>query len=156
MSTETLSDQPERLDLASLDIAAERRAELLALFSEARTEGRCIDFDRLHAALGDIVDAGRERYGLAWPGKAECLRTIQSPSMATLRPAPEESVDFDTTGNVIAEGDNLEALKLLQKLYLGKAKMTYIDPPYNTGNDQLKTNAVQTFRAKGVGKFLTV
>ncbi len=86
-------------------------------------------------ALGESVESGKERYGLAWPGKAECFKTIQTPSMATLLPAPDKSVDFDKTQNVIIEGDNLEVLKLLQKSYLGKIKMIYIDPPYNTGND---------------------
>ena len=86
-------------------------------------------------ALGETVDAGKERYGLVWPGKAECFKTIQAPSVATLRPGAEESVNFDTTENLIIEGDNLEVLKLLQKSYLGKIKMIYIDPPYNTGND---------------------
>ena len=72
---------------------------------------------------------------MSWPGKADCFRTIQMPSLGTLRPAPEESVNFDTSENLIIEGDNLEVLKLLQKSYLGKVKMIYIDPPYNTGND---------------------
>ena len=113
----------------------ERRAELLQLFPEARTEGGKIDFEQLKRALGETVDAGKERYGLVWPGKAECFKTIQAPSIATLRPAPDESINFDTTENLIIEGDNLEVLKLLQKSYLGKVKMIYIDPPYNTGND---------------------
>jgi adenine-specific DNA-methyltransferase len=125
----------EKLDLASLDISAEKRAELLRLFPEARTEGGKIDFDQLKRALGEAVDTGKERYGLVWPGKAQCFKTIQAPSLATLRPTPKESVNFDTTGNLIIEGDNLEVLKLLQKSYLGKVKMIYIDPPYNTGND---------------------
>ena len=127
--------EPEKLDLASLDIAEEKRAELLRLFPEARTEGGKIDFDQLKRALGQTVDPGKERYGLVWPGKTECFRAIQAPSLATLRPAPDESVNFDTTQNLIIEGDNLEVLKLLQKSYLGKIKMIYIDPPYNTGND---------------------
>lgn len=127
--------EPERLDLRSLDIVAERREELARLFPEARTEGGKIDFEQLKRALGETVDAGKERYGLVWPGKAECFKAIQAPSVATLRPAPEESVNFDTTENLIIEGDNLEVLKLLQKSYLGKIKMIYIDPPYNTGND---------------------
>jgi adenine-specific DNA-methyltransferase len=108
---------------------------VLRLFPEARTEGGTIDFDRLKLALGQSVDVGKERYGMNWPGKADCFRTIQTPSLGTLRPCPEESVNFDTTENVIIEGDNLEVLKLLQKSYLGKVKMIYIDPPYNTGND---------------------
>jgi len=89
----------------------------------------------LKLALGEEVDTGRERYGMNWPGKADCFRTIQMPSLGTLRPAPDESVNFDTSDNLIIEGDNLEVLKLLQKSYLGKVKMIYIDPPYNTGND---------------------
>lgn len=127
--------EPEKLDLSSLDIAAQRRDELARLFPEVRTEGGKIDFDGLKAALGEAVDAGRERYGMTWPGKAECMRTIQAPSMGTLLPMPEESVDWETTENVLIEGDNLEVLKLLQKSYLGRIKMIYIDPPYNTGND---------------------
>lgn len=130
-----MSDQPEKLDLASQDIADDKRQELLRLFPEIRTEGGKLDFERLKLALGEAVDVGKERYGMNWPGKAECFKTIQSPSMGTLRPCPEESVNFDTTENLIIEGDNLESLKLLQKSYLGKVKMIYIDPPYNTGND---------------------
>jgi adenine-specific DNA-methyltransferase len=124
-----------RLDGASLDVAGEKRRALLDLFPEARTEPGSIDFDQLRRALGDAVDPGKERFGLTWPGKAACFKAIQTPSMATLLPLPEKSIDFDTTGNVIIEGDNLEVLKLLQKSYLGKVKMVYIDPPYNTGND---------------------
>jgi adenine-specific DNA-methyltransferase len=127
--------EPEKLELSSLDIAAQKQAELLRLFPEVRTEGGKIDFDRLRSVLGEMVDGGRERYGMTWPGKAECMRTIQAPSMGTLLPVREESVDWDTTENVIIEGDNLEVLKLLQRSYLGKVKMIYIDPPYNTGND---------------------
>lgn len=130
-----MTDQPEKLDLTSHDIAEDKRQELLRLFPEVRTEGGKLDFERLKLALGETVDVGKERYGMNWPGKAECLKTIQAPSMGTLRPCPEESVNFDETENLIIEGDNLEALKLLQKSYLGKVKMIYIDPPYNTGND---------------------
>lgn len=131
----TPDNEPEKLDGHSLDIAEERRKELLRLFPDVRTEGGKIDFDKLKLTLGEMVDVGRERYGMNWPGKAECFRTIQATSTATLRPCREESVDFDTTQNLIIEGDNLEVLKLLQKAYLGKVKMIYIDPPYNTGND---------------------
>jgi adenine-specific DNA-methyltransferase len=84
-----------------------------------------------------------------WPGKAECFKIIQAPSLGTLLPAPDESVDFDTTENLIIEGDNLEVLKLMQKAYLGKVKMIYIDPPYNTGNDFIYpdnyTESLQTY-----------
>lgn len=130
-----MTDQPEKLDLRSQDIAEDKRQEILRLLPEIRTEGGKIDFERLRLALGEAVDVGRERYGMNWPGKAECFKTIQAPSLGTLRPCPTESVNFDTTENVIIEGDNLEVLKLLQKSYLGKVKMIYIDPPYNTGND---------------------
>jgi adenine-specific DNA-methyltransferase len=128
-------DAPEKLDLKSLDLSEEKRQELLRLFPEIRTEGGKIDFDRLKLVLGEMVDVGKERYGMHWPGKADCFKTIQAPSMGTLRPCPEESVNWDTTENLIIEGDNLEVLKLLQKSYLGRVKMIYIDPPYNTGND---------------------
>ena len=133
--TETPPDMPAKLDLRSHDVAGDKMQELLRLFPEIRTEGGKVDFDRLKLALGEVVDAGRERYGLTWPGKADCFKTIQAPSLATLRPMAEESVHFDTSENLIIEGDNLEVLKLLQKSYLGKVKMIYIDPPYNTGND---------------------
>ena len=129
------TDQPEKLDLRSHDIVAEKKAELFRLFPEVRREGGKIDFEHLQRVLGETIDAGRERYGMNWPGKADCFKTIQQPSIATLRPCPEESVNFDTTENLIIEGDNLEVLKLLQKSYLAKVKMIYIDPPYNTGND---------------------
>lgn len=135
MTDQPVTEQPEKLDLKSMDLATEKQAELLRLFPEIRTEGGKIDFARLKLALGEMVDAGRERYGLTWPGKADCFKTIQAPSLGTLRPARDESVNFDTTENLIIEGDNLEVLKLLQKSYLGKIKMIYIDPPYNTGND---------------------
>lgn len=130
-----MPDQPETFNLQSMDLSAEKKQELLRLFPEIRTEGDKIDFERLKQALGETVDVGKERYGMNWPGKAECFRTIQAPSTGTLLPCPEESVNFNTTENLIIEGDNLEVLKLLQKSYLGKVKMIYIDPPYNTGND---------------------
>jgi adenine-specific DNA-methyltransferase len=133
-ATAALSE-PERFDLRSHDTEIDKQAELIQLFPEIRTEGGKIDFDRLKLVLGQAVDVGKERYGMNWPGKADCFRTIQAPSLGTLRPFPEKSVKFDTTENLVIEGDNLEVLKLLQKSYLGKVKMIYIDPPYNTGND---------------------
>src|SRR6058998_827840 len=99
--------QPEKLDLHSLDIAEDKKQELLRLFPAIRTEGGKIDFERLRLALGEMVDIGKERYGMNWPGKADCFKTIQAPSLGTLRPFPEESINFDTTGNLILEGDNL-------------------------------------------------
>ena len=144
-----MTDQPEKLDLRSQDIGEDKCQELLRLFPEIRTEGGKLDFERLRLALGEAVEVGKERYGMNWPGKAECFKTIQAPSLGTLRPCPEESVNFDTTENLIIEGDNLEVLKLLQKSYLGKVKMIYIDPPYNTGNDFIYpdnyTESLQTY-----------
>jgi len=128
-------DDSEKFDLKSEDIVEARKQELLRIFPEAHTESGGIDFDRLRLSLGDAVDEGPERFGMSWPGKAECAQTIQRQSIATLLPVESESVNFDTTQNVIIEGDNLEVLKVLQKAYLGKVKMIYIDPPYNTGND---------------------
>ena len=114
-----------------------------------RTEGGKLDFDRLRLALGETVDLGKERYGMTWPGKADCFKAIQRPSLGTLLPVREESVNFDETENLIIEGDNLEVLKLLQKSYLGKIKLIYIDPPYNTGNDFIYpdnyTESLQTY-----------
>jgi adenine-specific DNA-methyltransferase len=130
-----MSPQPEQLDSTSHDIAEDKIRELLNIFPEICTEGGKIDFERLKLVLGETVDTGKERYGMNWPGKADCFKTIQQPSMATLLPCPEESVNFNTTENLIIEGDNLEVLKRLQKSNLGKVKMIYIDPPYNTGND---------------------
>lgn len=95
-----------------------------------------IDFDKLRVELSkDIVEGSQERYQFTWPGKREAIRIANTPSNMTLRPDKESSVDFDNTGNLYIEGDNLEVLKILREDYLGKVKMIYIDPPYNTGND---------------------
>lgn len=125
----------EKMDLRSMDIVEEKLSSLKELFPEVFTEGQKIDFERLKLALGRSVDVGKERYGMNWPGKADCFKIIQQPSIATLTPAREESVDFNETENLFIEGDNLEVLKLLQKSYLGKVKVIEIDPPYNTGSD---------------------
>jgi adenine-specific DNA-methyltransferase len=144
-----MTDQPEKLDLRSLDLTEKKKQELMRLFPEICTEGGKIDFERLKLTLGEMVDVGKERYGMNWPGKAECFRTIQAPSAGTLLPCLEESVNFNTTENLVIEGDNLEVLKLLQKAYLGKVKVVYIDPPYNTGNDFIYpdnyTESLQTY-----------
>lgn len=144
-----MTDQPEKFDLSSQDLAEDKRQELLRLFPEVCTEGGKIDFDRLKQALGETADVGKERYSMTWPGKADCFKTIQAPSLGTLLPCPKESVNFDTTENLIIEGDNLEVLKLLQKSYLGKVKLIYIDPPYNNGKDFLYpdnfTESLQTY-----------
>ena len=118
----------------SADPVADNLALLKSLFPDAFTEGK-IDFDALRQLLGDAVDDGEEKYGLIWHGKRQARRLALTPSTGTLRPCPEESVDWDTTQNLMIEGDNLEVLKLLQKSYSGKVKLIYIDPPYNTGND---------------------
>lgn len=125
----------EKLELTSTEIVDEQRQKLKELFPEVFTEGLKIDFEQFKLTMGEMVDPGKERYGMNWPGKADCFKIIQQPSIATLTPSREESVDFDTTENLFIEGDNLEVLKLLQKSYFGKIKMIYIDPPYNTGND---------------------
>ena len=115
--------------------ATEDQVESLhALLPQAFTEGK-IDFEKLRASLGDFVDERPERYSFSWAGKRDAIRLLQTPSRATLIPAPKESIDFDTTQNLFIEGDNLEVLKLLYKPYFGQIKMIYIDPPYNTGND---------------------
>lgn len=137
----------EKLKMHTPNITAENVEKLAALFPNCVTETRdektgqlklVIDFDQLHQELSDhVVDGPRERYHLDWPGKREALLAANAPIAKTLRPCREESVDFDTTKNLFIEGDNLDALKLLQETYLGKVKMIYIDPPYNTGGDFL-------------------
>ncbi len=136
----------EKMNGNSLDISAENRARLKALFPTVFTETvndkgelvESVDFEKLKAELGtftDLFENRRERYGMDWPGKKDALRLIQTPSAATLKPCRDESVNFDTTENLFIEGDNLEVLKLLQKSYYGKVKMIDIDPPYNTGKE---------------------
>ena len=124
--------------MRSDDVAAGKGATLKNFlarsFPECLSEGR-IDFKMLQKLLGDWVVDGNERFGLMWPGKSQCIRVIQEPSTATLKPDRGESVNFETTKNVFIEGENLEVLKLLQKAYFGKIKMIYIDPPYNTGQE---------------------
>ena len=123
-----------RLDGQSLDPQAPVLARLMADMPELFSEGK-LDPQKLKAALGEDAFAGQERYGLTWNGKSECFKKIQETTTKTLRPCREESADFDTTGNLFIEGDNLQVLKVLQRSYYGKVKMIYIDPPYNTGND---------------------
>ena len=115
------------------DITNDQLTKLRQLFPEAFTEGK-IDWARLKATLGEAVDLG-ERYGLGWKGKSDVFAKIQEKTVQTLHPDQANSVDWDTTGNMFIEGDNLAALKILHKSYYGKVKMIYIDPPYNTGND---------------------
>jgi adenine-specific DNA-methyltransferase len=133
-----------KLKMHSPDLTQANIDKLAELFPNCVAEAagsdgvlqRSIDFDQLRQELsGNIVEGPQERYQLNWPGKREALLTANAPIAKTLRPCREESVDFDTTKNLFIEGDNLDALKLLQETYLNKVKMIYIDPPYNTGND---------------------
>ena len=124
-----------KFDLQSENILDARRQALLRLFPEAHTESGGINIDSLRNSLGEAAHTGPESFGMSWPGKAECSRVIQRQSVATLLPAEKESVNWESSKNIVVEGDNLEVLKVLQKAYLGKVKMIYIDPPYNTGND---------------------
>ena len=118
----------------SADIVDGNIDQLRALFPEAFTEGK-VDFDVLKQLLGGAVDEREEKYGLNWHGKRQARQLALTPSNGTLRPCPDESVDWDTTQNLMIEGDNLEVLKLLQKSYASKIRLIYIDPPYNTGKD---------------------
>ena len=118
----------------SKNIVADNIDKLKAIFPEVFCEDK-IDFEKLQAVLGEYIDTNNESYNFTWNGKSKALRLAQTPSTGTLRPAKEESKNWDTTQNLYIEGDNLEVLKLLQKTYHGKVKMIYIDPPYNTGND---------------------
>lgn len=118
----------------SADLVNENLELLKQIFPEVIKEGR-VDLEALHDLLGSYADTAEERFGLNWAGKANARREAQKRSTGTLRPCPEESVDWDTTENLYIEGDNLEVLKLLQKSYHKQVKMIYIDPPYNTGKD---------------------
>lgn len=124
----------EKIDLNSLSITSKKLEELKAIFPQAFTDGK-FSLEALKTELGDIAEDQKERFGLSWAGKANCIKIIQQPSTGTLLPEISGSVDFDSTQNVIIEGDNLESLKLLQKSYYGKVKLIYIDPPYNTGKE---------------------
>ena len=129
-------------ETCSTDFVVENLEHLKALFPEAFTEGK-IDFEVLKQLLGGEIDEREEKYGLNWHGKRQARQLALTPSTGTLRPCPEESVDWDTTHNLMIEGDNLEVLKLLQKSYAGKVKLIYIDPPYNTGRDFVYPDSFQ-------------
>lgn len=124
----------EKIDGMSLDIEALNKEKLRAVFPECFTEDR-LEIDKLLALCGEYISDDFEKYEFKWKGKSECLRLAHKRSTATLRPVPEDSVNWNETKNIYIEGDNLEVLKLLQKSYFRKVKMIYIDPPYNTGND---------------------
>ena len=134
----------DKLKMHSPDLTEVNIARIRELFPGCVTESRdnggnvrlAVDFDQLKQELSAVIVEGpQERYHLNWPGKREALLTANAPIAKTLRPVRKDSVDFDTTQNLFIEGDNLDALKLLQETYLGRVKMIYIDPPYNTGND---------------------
>ncbi len=129
----TMTDD-NKLPLTTPNPADDLLAQLQEAAPQIFSEGK-IDLDKFKAAMGEHIEPRIERYGLNWAGKSEAFRNVQQPSVGTLLPMPEQSVDWDSTENLIIEGDNLEVLKLLQKPYHGKVKMIYIDPPYNTGNE---------------------
>ena len=135
----------DKLKMHSPDLSRENIRKILEIFPGCATEAHDessgqirlqIDFDQLQQELsGNIIEGPLERYHLEWPGKREAMVTANAPIAKTLRPALDESANFDITKNLFIEGDNLESLKLLQETYLGKVKLIYVDPPYNTGND---------------------
>lgn len=135
MSKATM-DKVTLQDGESANIVSENIEQLKSIFPEAFGEDG-LNFETLRQLLGDAgaIDEGEEKYGLSWHGKKKARQIALTPSTGTLLPCPEESVNWDTTKNLIIEGDNLEVLKLLQKSYAGKIKMIFIDPPYNTGNE---------------------
>ncbi|MBS4943065.1 MAG: site-specific DNA-methyltransferase [Actinomyces graevenitzii] len=130
MNEEDISQVPPTTPNLHTDVAR----KLADLLPEVVADGK-IDVAALQAVLGDDAAIGTERFGLFWPGKTQAIRAAQTPTTATLAPDRENSLNWDTTGNVVIEGDNLEVLKVLQKHYYGQIKMIYIDPPYNTGKD---------------------
>ncbi|UZW54827.1 site-specific DNA-methyltransferase [Sphingobium sp. JS3065] len=145
------------------DLVAGNVARLKELFPEIMIDGT-IDFEILREILGDSVEGGEERYGLNWKGKRKARAFALTPSLGTLLPAPEDSVDWNTTQNLMIEGDNLETLKLLRRSYAGQVKLIYIDPPYNTGKDfvypdnyteSISTYLALTGQSGSVGELLT-
>lgn len=145
----------------SPDLSQENIAKIRDLFPGCVTEARdevsgqlrlAVDFDQLRQELSDsIVEGPQERYRLDWPGKREALALANAPLVKTLRPEPQESVNFDKTQNIFIEGENLDALKMLQETYLGQVSLIYIDPPYNTGKDFIYADDF----AEGIQEFLT-
>jgi adenine-specific DNA-methyltransferase len=130
----TTNTNNKKVNLTSSNLSEEKLAELHRLLPEAFSENK-IDWEKLRTVLGDEVDSHIEKFGFTWAGKGNAIKNVLIPSKATLTPAKDESIKFDDSENIFVEGDNLEALKLLQKAYFEKVKMIYIDPPYNTGGD---------------------
>lgn len=134
----------DKVKMQSLDVTGSNIDKIARLFPQCVTERKGkngktvlgIDFEKLREELSaDVIDDGEERYQFTWPDKKAHAHLANTPTNKTLRPCREESVDFDNTQNLYIEGDNLDVLKVLRETYLGKVKMIYIDPPYNTGND---------------------
>lgn len=140
---------PHDAETKSADIVADNLSQLQSLFPEAFAEGM-IQFEVLRQLLGGDIDNSEEKYGLNWHGKRRSRQIALASSTGTLRPHPEESVDWESTQNLVIEGDNLEVLKLLQKSYAGKVKLIYIDPPYNTGKDFVYPDSFQN----SIGNYL--
>src|SRR6202453_4485434 len=124
----------DRVGPTSGDVLDAQIKKLRDLFPEVFVEGK-IDFDKLRITLGAAAESGPGRFHFSWAGKDDAVNLLQTPSAGTLVPGPQESINFETTGNIFIEGDNLEVLKLLFKSYFGRVKLIYIDPPYNTGQD---------------------
>ena len=121
-------------ELTSTNVVQHNIEKLKELFPTAVSEGKLL-VEELQALMGEYIEKDKEYYQMTWAGKTEAQKEANKVSTGTLRPAKDESKDWDTTGNIVIEGDNLEVLKLLQKTYSNEVKMIYIDPPYNTGND---------------------
>jgi adenine-specific DNA-methyltransferase len=134
MSEQERLGKRDHVASTSGDVSEHQVARLRELFPEVFVEGK-IDFDKLKITLGAAAESGPGRFHFGWAGKDDAVNLLQTPSAGTLCPYPEDSVNFDTTGNIFIEGDNLEVLKLLFKPYFGRVKLIYIDPPYNTGQD---------------------
>ncbi|HET6842055.1 MAG TPA: hypothetical protein VFK06_10260 [Candidatus Angelobacter sp.] len=124
--------QREHVAQASGDLVESQIARLREVFPEVVVEGK-IDFEKLRITLGAAAESGPGRFLFSWAGKDDAVSLLQTPSRGTLVPCTEESINFESTGNVFIEGENLEVLKLLFKPYFGRVKLIYIDPPYNTG-----------------------
>ncbi len=129
-----IEEEEGNMDGKSKDLTAQKLRELYLILPEIFADGR-IDFEKFKEEFTDYIIRENERYSFTWNGKNAALRLSRTPSTGTLRPCREKSLDWERTGNLYIEGENLEVLKLLQKSYYGKIKMIYIDPPYNTGND---------------------
>lgn len=129
-----MSKNIKKINLTSSDLIEEKLQELRSILPEVFSEEK-IDWEKLRAVLGDNIDPRIEKFSFTWAGKSSAIKNVVTPSTSTLRPVKDESINFDTSENIFIEGDNLEALKLLQKAYFEKIKVIYIDPPYNTGSD---------------------